>query len=166
MSGILLPGQENKPASDIKIELPGGFSSRKRGDETPPAEKPAETPATPPATDEGSPAEEPAAEAPAAKGRRGGGRGQPAFDLLFPPAPVQIRCPNCGTPYQVALFSIIDLGVNPELKGPLLSGQINVAACPNCGVGGPLSAPLLVHEPAHNFLGVFAPMQAQNMDAQ
>ena len=77
-----------------------------------------------------------------------------------------IRCPNCGTPYQVALFSIIDLGVNPELKGPLLSGQINIASCPNCGVGGPLSAPLLVHEPVHNFLGVFAPLQAQNMDIQ
>jgi hypothetical protein len=41
-----------------------------------------------------------------------------------------------------------------------------VAVCPNCGVGGPLSAPLLVHEPAHQFLGVFAPMQGQNLDVQ
>jgi hypothetical protein len=66
----------------------------------------------------------------------------------------------------VPLFSIIDLGVNPELKGPLLSGQINVASCPNCGAGGPLSAPLLIHEPEHQFLGVFAPATAQNLDVQ
>lgn len=156
MSGILLPGQENKPASDIKIEVPGGFTTRRRGEDRPAEEKPAESP-TPSPTE---PAEPPTPEAPPPAGR-----GQPALDLLFPPAPVQIRCPSCGTTYGLPLFTIIDLGVNPELKGPLLGGQIHVAHCPNCGAGGPLSAPLLVHEPAHEFLGVFAPMQ-QSLDVQ
>lgn len=156
MSGILLPGQENKPASDIKIEVPGGFTTRRRGEDTPAEEKPVESP-TPPPTE---PAEPPTPEAPPPAGR-----GQPALDLLFPPAPVQIRCPSCGTTYGLPLFTIIDLGVNPELKGALLGGQIHMAQCPNCGAGGPLSAPLLVHEPAHEFLGVFAPMQ-QSLDVQ
>ena len=87
--------------------------------------------------------------------------GQPKLDLLFPPTGAQIRCPNCGTPYTVPVFNIIDLGVNPELKAPLLSSQINVAACPSCGAGGPLGTLLMVHEPAHQFLGVFVPGQAQ-----
>jgi hypothetical protein len=153
MSGILLPGQENKPASDVQIELPGGFSKRRR-EETPADQSPDATAPTP-----APPAERPTdARTPA--------RGQPALDLLFPPAPVQIRCPNCGTPYNVALFSIVDLGANPELRGPLLSGQINVAVCPNCGTGGPLSAPLWIHDAENQFLGVFAPMQAQNLDMQ
>ena len=156
MSGILLPGQENKPASDIKIEVPGGFTTRRRGEDRPAEEKPAESP-TPSPTE---PAEPPTPEAPPPAGR-----GQPALDLLFPPAPVQIRCPSCGTTYGLPLFTIIDLGVNPELKGALLGGQIHMAQCPNCGAGGPLSAPLLVHEPAHEFLGVFAPMQ-QSLDVQ
>lgn len=156
MSGILLPGQENKPASDIQIEVPGGFSSRRRREESPADESPTEAAVTPPADlpTEGSPDE------------RTPAHGQPTVDLLFPPAPVQVRCPNCGTPYTVPLFTIIDLGVNPELKGPLLSGQINVAVCPNCGAGGPLSAPLLIHDAEHQFLGVFAPMQGQNLDVQ
>lgn len=152
MSGILLPGQENKPKSEAKIELPTGFSTRRKGEE-----KKVEPPAAPPAAPESTP------EAPASAGA---GRGQAQAELLFPPTGVQIRCPSCGTTYAVPLFSIIDLGVNPELKGPLLSGQVNVAACPNCGVGGPLSAPLLVHEPNHQFLGVFAPSQGGKIDVQ
>lgn len=156
MSGILLPGQENKPASDVQIELPSGFSSRRRREEAQADESPTAAAPTPPPP---APAEPP-------PDGRTPARGQPTLDLLFPPAPVQIRCPNCGTPYNVPLFTIIDLGANPELRGPLLSGQINVAVCPNCGVGGPLGAPLLIHDPDHQFLGVFAPMQGQNLDMQ
>ncbi len=29
--------------------------------------------------------------------------------------------------------------------------------CPNCGAGGPLNAPLMVHDPGHDFLGVYTP---------
>jgi hypothetical protein len=64
----------------------------------------------------------------------------------------------------VPIFSIIDLGANPELKGALLGGQINMASCPNCGTGGPLNVPLLIHEPDHQFLGVFAPPPQRGSD--
>ena len=41
--------------------------------------------------------------------------------------------------------------------------------CPQCGAGGPLSAPLMIHDPSHEFLGVYTPptgiddMQRQKM---
>ncbi len=161
MSGIILPGSNKKPpqgnpqGSQGGIELPKGFSRRREEVKEPATTPPSETPApveaapTPPAataaTSEGAP-------------------GRPPIDLLFPPTGAQIQCPNCRTPYVVPVFSIIDLGVNPELKGALLSSQINMASCPKCGMGGPLNAPLLVHEPEHQFLGVFVP-QAPNSQA-
>ncbi len=143
MSGIILPGQDKQPSSGGGIELPKGFSRRR--EETEPAAAPAVENAPP----ETSGAEE--AKAAPERPRR------PGEDLLFPPSGAQVQCPACGTPYTVAVFTIIDLGVNPELGPALLGGQINTAMCPQCGVGGPLGAPLMVHEPAHDFLGVYVP---------
>lgn len=152
MSGILLPGQDKQPKSEGKIELPKGFSTSKRDEQpqTPPAQ-PENQGATPPANRPNQPQ---------------GGQREPGVDILFPPRGAQIRCPNCGTPYAVPVFTIVDLGANPELRAPLLSGQINVASCPNCGAGGPLGAPLLVHDPEHSFLGVFVPMESGRDDLQ
>lgn len=134
MSGILLPGQEKQPQQGGGIELPKGFARRRSDEaEAPPAAPPADAPPA----------------APAARGR------QPEF--LYPPTAAQVQCPNCGAAYVVPVFSIIDLGVNPELLNPLLGGQINMAICPSCGAGGPLSAPLLLHDPSHEFLGVYMP---------
>ncbi|MEZ4728381.1 MAG: CpXC domain-containing protein [Caldilineaceae bacterium] len=162
MSGILLPGSDKKPPAQGNtgsgIELPKGFSRRR---EQPKEAEAAAQPQEPAAPTETAPPPPPA---PAAKAAGSAQGGRPQLDLLFPPTGAQIQCPNCGTPYVVPVFSIIDLGVNPELKGALLSGQVNMAACPNCGAGGPLNAPLLVHEPEHQFLGVFVP-PAQNNQA-
>ena len=158
MSGILLPGQDRKPASSggnegSGIELPKGFSRRREKTVEPVPESPAPEPT---AAATAAVAPPPAIPATAAVADERATE-QPQIDLLFPPTGAQIRCPNCGHTYVVPVFNIIDLGVNPELKGPLLSGQVNVAACPSCGVGGPLGTLLLVHEPAHQFLGVFVP---------
>ena len=138
MSGILLPGQEKRPQQGGGIELPKGYA-RRRDDEEPAAEV---APAAPP-------------EAPAAAPQPGGRGRQPEF--LFPPSAAQVQCPSCGAAYVVPVFTIIDLGVNPELLNPLLGGQINMAICQTCGAGGPLSAPLLLHHPAQEFLGVYTP---------
>lgn len=145
MSGILLPGQENEPKKENKIEVPSGYrpTERKPTEEQP---KPAEEKPT------ADSAAQPAA----------GGRPQ----LLFPPHGVQVQCPSCGSTYNVPVFSIIDLGANPELRTPLLSGQINVGICRTCGASGQLSAPLMVHDPEHEFLGVYAPMESARNDLQ
>ncbi len=148
MSGILLPGQDKQPKEESKIELPKGYTTPKKESRPEPA---APAPAAPP---------------PAQPGRApgGGGRGQPGAELRFPPRGAQIRCPSCGAQYTVPVFTIIDLGANPELRGPLLSGQINMGVCPTCGAGGPLGAPLMVHDPGHNFLGVYVPMESGRDD--
>ena len=148
MSDIWTPGSTPKQPSG-GIELPKGFARRRSDEEkTQQAEQPAapapETPAAPPR-------------------QRQAGRGQ---DFLFPPTGVQVQCPNCGTPFTAAVFSIVDLGGNPELRQPLLGGQINMAVCPSCGAGGPLSAPLMVHDPENEFLGVLVPSQARLQDMQ
>ena len=155
MSGILLPGQDKRPqgggssgSSGSGIELPKGYA-RKRSEEETAAPPPGETA---PAEESASLAGAEEAEAPQRGGRRG--RGQ---EFLFPPTGAQVQCPSCGTPFVVPIFSIIDLGANPELLGALLGGQVNVAMCPNCGAGGALSAPLMVHDPGHDFLGVYTP---------
>ncbi len=156
MSGILLPGQDKEPKPEGGgIELPKGFSRRRDAaagapkETAPESATPADSPATPP-----TPPQAPAAPP------QGAPRGQQP-EFLFPPSGAQVQCPSCSTPFTVPVFSIIDLGANPELKGALLGGQINVASCPNCGAGGALSVPLLVHEPEHQFLGVFAPPAQQ-----
>ena len=46
------------------------------------------------------------------------------------------------------VFTVIDVGVQPELKNYLLAGQLNVAICPNCGTPAMIAAPLIYHDPA------------------
>ncbi len=142
MSGILLPGQDKKPTAGGGIELPKGFARRREEPEATPASEMA--PAAP------EPSTAPETPQPPRRGR-------PGEELLFPPTAAQVQCPNCGARYAVPIFTIIDLGVNPELGPALLGGQINVAMCPQCGAGGPLSAPLMVHDPSHDFLAVYVP---------
>lgn len=144
------------------IELPKGFARKRTEEEKKPA--PVEE-----AVPEAAPAAAPEADAPpapaqAAPARRGQPGRRPEF--LFPPQGVQVQCPSCGTPFTAAVFSIIDLGANPELREPMLGGQINAAICQNCGAGGALSAPLMVHDPENEFLGVLVPQQAQMRDMQ
>jgi hypothetical protein len=156
MSGILLPGQGKQPQNEGKIELPKGFT-RPRKEEAPQSEG---------APGNKSDAPQDPSQPPSGSASTERGQGQPGADLLFPPRGAQIRCPSCGTPYVVPVFSIIDLGANPELRGALLGGQVNMASCPNCGAGGPLGAPLLLHDPEHSLLGAFVPAEAGRDDLQ
>lgn len=180
MSGILLPGQENRPESgndqeqnnESGLVLPKGYGSHRRdqaeGTKDAPEQSESGSQAPPPVqtaeTVPVSPADLAEAQQPAAQPEQADGR--PQLDLRFPPSGVQVQCPSCGTPYTAAVFSIIDLGENPELKGALLGGQINVGVCPNCNTPVQLGAPLLVHEPEHDFLGVYVPSTGQGGDMQ
>ena len=162
MSEIWTPGSPAPTESPGGIELPKGFSSSRREEPSQP-DADAETSAT----DEQTPGQgssdttaPPESAAPVEQEQ------QPEIDLLFPPTGAQVTCPSCGSSYTAAVFTIVDLGANPELKGLLLAGQINTAVCNSCGAGGPLSVPLMVHEPEHEFLGVVVPGQARMDDMQ
>ncbi|MEM7531873.1 MAG: CpXC domain-containing protein [Chloroflexota bacterium] len=190
MSGILIPGQENRPRPSGGIELPKGFSSSRereqeqenvvQADEK--EEQPVESVednqtftdsgialpsgSTSDSAGTSTPIEMPDDETTPDTPEAGQSQGQPQEELLFPPMGAQIQCPSCGTPYTVPVFSIIDLGVNPELKMPLLSGQVNIALCRQCGAGGPMGAPLMVHDPENDFLGVYVPAESGMNDIQ
>ncbi len=85
---------------------------------------------------------------------------------MFRPQAASLRCPRCGFSYQTPVFSIIDVGQTPELKQIVLSGSLNASQCPNCGNINAIVAPLLYHDPDHEFLGVFIPPQLNLNEAQ
>jgi len=162
MTEIWTPGSPTPSESSDGIELPKGFSTSRREEQSQPeADAEASTTEDQATSQEGEEtAAQPEGAAPDEQGQ------QPEIDLLFPPTGAQVTCPSCGATYTAAVFTIVDLGANPELKGLLLGGQINTAVCNACGAGGPLSVPLLVHEPEHEFLGVVVPGQARLDDMQ
>jgi len=75
----------------------------------------------------------------------------------------QISCPNCGMSYIADIYQLIDVGRDPGLKELLLSGQLNLAVCPQCGAGGRIATPLLYHDPAHDLFMVHVPQEV-NID--
>ncbi|HMP41057.1 MAG TPA: CpXC domain-containing protein [Roseiflexaceae bacterium] len=68
--------------------------------------------------------------------------------MSVPPQVIQLNCPNCSAPVRAQLFTIVDAGAQPELKARLLTGQLNMAICPNCGNPIMLGAPLIYHDHA------------------
>jgi hypothetical protein len=76
----------------------------------------------------------------------------------LPPQPVSITCPNCKTNFQTQVH-FIDVGQQPELKQALLSGQINLAVCPNCRAGGLLATPLVYHDPEKQLFFALFPQE-------
>lgn len=76
-----------------------------------------------------------------------------------PPQPVQLTCPACGTRFRSFIFTLVDGGDQPELKGALLTGQLNIAACPRCGVASVLSAPLVYHDAGKQLFLVYVPQE-------
>jgi hypothetical protein len=76
-----------------------------------------------------------------------------------PPQAIQLTCPNCRAPMRAQLFTLIDVGRQPELKNYLLAGQLNVAVCPNCGTPAMVAAPLIYHDPAKQLFLVHFPQQ-------
>jgi len=70
---------------------------------------------------------------------------------------VSLTCPNCQHSFAAPVLTIIDVGQHPELKALLLSGQINIAVCSQCGQAGALQVPLVYHDPEKELLLVFAP---------
>jgi hypothetical protein len=78
----------------------------------------------------------------------------PAGYQTFP-----ITCPNCNNRFMSPVLSIVDVGQNPEAKTLLLSGQLNIAVCPQCGHAGMLSSPLVYHDPEKELFLTFVPSE-------
>jgi hypothetical protein len=72
---------------------------------------------------------------------------------------MQVQCPACGHRFTTRLVQIVDVGSDPRLKEQLLSGQLNVVSCPQCGSSGAMNGPLLYHDPAHDLLLSYMPLE-------
>lgn len=70
----------------------------------------------------------------------------------------QLTCPRC---HALSGRSLANCGRDrePQLKQLLLSGQLNVAVCPNCGAAGQIATPLLYHDPAHQLFMTYVPQE-------
>lgn len=72
---------------------------------------------------------------------------------------IQITCPNCNAVYQAPVRSVVDVGLEPQLRNALLGGLLNVAVCPKCQTAIKVETPLVYHDPAAQFLAVYFPSQ-------
>jgi hypothetical protein len=71
----------------------------------------------------------------------------------------QIKCPNCQSPIQASIEQLIDVGQDPSAKARLLSGNLNRTLCPVCGFEGQLASPLVYHDPEHELLLTYIPVE-------
>ncbi len=71
---------------------------------------------------------------------------------------IRVQCPKCSTAYQATVTVIIDTSQNVFAKDLLLSGQLNVATCPNCQVESTIAVHLVYHDPQASKLITFAPL--------
>jgi hypothetical protein len=72
-------------------------------------------------------------------------------------AKVQMSCPRCRQPIVADVEQLFDVSANPEAKQQFLSGSFNVANCPSCGYQGPLSTPIVYHDPEKELLLTYFP---------
>lgn len=72
---------------------------------------------------------------------------------------VPVTCPNCSNRFVSPVLAIIDADQNPEAKALFLAGQINIAACPQCGHAGMLSMPLVYHDSEKELLFSYVPSE-------
>lgn len=70
---------------------------------------------------------------------------------------VPVTCPNCGHRFVSPVLPLIDVGQDPQAKALFLSGQTNVAICPQCGHAGTLSTPIVYHDPGKEILFTYVP---------
>lgn len=72
-------------------------------------------------------------------------------------AKVQMSCPRCRQPLVADVEQLFDVGADPAAKQKFLSGSFNMANCPNCGYQGPLSTPIVYHDPDKELLLTYFP---------
>jgi len=73
--------------------------------------------------------------------------------------PIQLGCPRCQHVFQSQVTTLLDVSEQPELKKALLSGQLNVAVCPNCSTATMIATPLTYHDADKQACMVYIPTE-------
>jgi hypothetical protein len=71
----------------------------------------------------------------------------------------QTVCPRCKQPIVAEVEQVFDLNTDPQAKQRLLNGTVNVARCSSCGYSGPISTPVIYHDPEKELLLTFFPSE-------
>src|SRR4030042_4515834 len=69
----------------------------------------------------------------------------------------RVNCPNCRQPMMADIDQLFDVGLDPAAKQKVLSGQFNIASCPNCGFRGMIATPLVYHDPNKELILTYFP---------
>lgn len=70
---------------------------------------------------------------------------------------MQISCPNCRQPVVADIEQVFDVASDPAAKQRLLSGNVNMISCPNCGYQGVAPTMIVYHDPEKELLMTFVP---------
>ena len=70
---------------------------------------------------------------------------------------VQMMCPRCRQPILAEVEQLFDVGQDPNAKQRFISGNFNLANCQKCGYQGPLSTPIVYHDPDKELLMTYFP---------
>jgi hypothetical protein len=78
-----------------------------------------------------------------------------------------VTCPQCRAQFPGEVEQIIDVQTDPASKNRLLSGNLNVQRCANCGAAFQVATPLLYHDASKELLMSFVPIElGMNKDQQ
>ena len=77
-----------------------------------------------------------------------------------------VTCPACGSRFQTPVEQILDVRVDPEVKGRVMSGMINMSVCQTCGTGGSLNLPYIYHDPEKDTALLFLPTNIGNTEVE
>ncbi|NIN69907.1 MAG: hypothetical protein GTO63_35540 [Anaerolineae bacterium] len=79
--------------------------------------------------------------------------------MKISPEQIAMSCPTCGSHFPTEVWRIVDVGQNPDLKRQLLRGQLNVAACSQCGLRTAVATTLAYHDPEKELFLFLSPTE-------
>ncbi|MBN1260720.1 MAG: hypothetical protein JXB35_08575 [Anaerolineae bacterium] len=78
----------------------------------------------------------------------------------------RVTCPSCRTEFQTLVEQILDVRIDPGVKSRLLSGMVNVATCPTCGISAKLNLPFIYHDPNREVALLYLPIEAGRTEVE
>jgi ribosomal protein S27E len=67
-------------------------------------------------------------------------------------AVTRVNCPVCKQQITADIDQLFDVAQDPTAKQRLLSGTFNLVRCPHCGYEGPITTPIVYHDPDKELL--------------
>jgi hypothetical protein len=73
---------------------------------------------------------------------------------------IELDCPECGGRQTAPLCDAVGADAEPDLRGSLLSGDLNTVRCDACGYEGYLDTPVLYYDVPRQYCVQYLPEEA------